>query len=166
MQQKCNKINDFFKKTKKILFSYNFVALLLQLILYSYNNHIAFQVNGMLVSVINLIVSSILPILLSVVFCLADKKTSFHKISYWQKQIIIGVAFGLLAVISTVLPYILYTEGLKNISATNASIIAFAEPVTATVVGAVLFEEDITFIVCLGMLLVLTSIIMISLKKF
>ena len=72
----------------------------------------------------------------------------------------------LLAVISTVLPYILYTEGLKNISATNASIIAFAEPVTATVVGAVLFEEDITFIVCLGMLLVLTSIIMISLKKF
>ena len=101
MQQKCNKINDFFKKTKKILFSYNFVALLLQLILYSYNNHIAFQVNGMLVSVINLIVSSILPILLSVVFCLADKKTSFHKISYWQKQIIIGVAFGLLAVIST-----------------------------------------------------------------
>ena len=71
----------------------------------------------------------------------------------------------LLAVISTVLPYILYTEGLKNISATNASIIAFAEPVTATVVGAVLFEEDITFIVCLGMLLVLTSIIMISLKK-
>ena len=71
----------------------------------------------------------------------------------------------LLAVISTVLPYILYTEGLKNISATNASIIAFAEPVTATVVGAVLFEEDITFIVCLGMLLVLASIIMISLKK-
>ena len=55
----------------------------------------------MLVSVINLIVSSILPILLSVVFYLADKKTSFRKISYWQKQIIIGVAFGLLAVIST-----------------------------------------------------------------
>lgn len=71
----------------------------------------------------------------------------------------------LLAVISTVLPYILYTEGLKYISATNASIIAFIEPVTATVVGAVLFGEDITFIICLGMLLVLTSIILISSKN-
>lgn len=72
---------------------------------------------------------------------------------------------SLLSVVSTVLPYILYTEGLKNISATNASIIAFAEPVTATVVGAVLFGEDITFIICLGMFMVLASIIMISSKK-
>ena len=68
----------------------------------------------------------------------------------------------LLAIVSTVLPYILYTEGLKNISATKASIIAFIEPVTATVTGAVVFNEPITFIIVVGMLLVLTSIIKIS----
>lgn len=68
----------------------------------------------------------------------------------------------LLAVVSTVLPYILYTEGLKNISATKASIIAFIEPVTATVTGALVFGEPITLVIIAGMLLVLTSIIKIS----
>lgn len=68
----------------------------------------------------------------------------------------------LLSVISTVLPYILYTEGLKKISATKASIIAFIEPVTATITGAIMFNEPITVVIIAGMLLVLTSIIKIS----
>lgn len=34
-------------------------------------------------------------------FYQADKKTNFSKISYWQKQLIIGVVFGFLAIIST-----------------------------------------------------------------
>ena len=55
----------------------------------------------MFVPIIKLIISSILPIMFSVIFYLAEKKTSFRKITYWQKQLIIGVVFGLLAVIST-----------------------------------------------------------------
>lgn len=55
----------------------------------------------MFVPIIKLIISSILPIMFSVIFYLADKKTSFRKITYWQKQLIIGVVFGLLAVFST-----------------------------------------------------------------
>ena len=76
----------------------------------------------------------------------------------------VGVLYwsGLLAVISTVLPYIFYTEGLKKISATQASIIAFAEPVTATIVGMLMFGENITLPILIGMILVLTSIIKIS----
>lgn len=75
-----------------------------------------------------------------------------------------GVFFwaALLSVVSTVLPYILYTEGLKNISATKASIIAFIEPITATITGIVMFNESITIAIIIGMLLVLTSIIKIS----
>ena len=68
----------------------------------------------------------------------------------------------LLSVVSTVLPYILYTEGLKKISATKASIIAFIEPVTATITGAIMFNEPITVVIIVGMLLVLASIIKIS----
>ena len=68
----------------------------------------------------------------------------------------------LLSVISTVLPYILYTEGLKKISATKASIIAFIEPVTATITGTIMFNEPITVVIIVGMLLVLASIIKIS----
>lgn len=55
----------------------------------------------MFVTITKLIISLILPILFSVIFYQAEKKTSFRKITYWQKQLIIGVAFGLLAVIST-----------------------------------------------------------------
>lgn len=55
----------------------------------------------MFVPIIKLMISSFLPILFSVMFYQADKKTNFSKISYWQKQLIIGVVFGFLAVIST-----------------------------------------------------------------
>lgn len=55
----------------------------------------------MFVPIIKLIISSILPIIFSVIFYQAEKKTSFRKITYWKKQLIIGVVFGLLAVIST-----------------------------------------------------------------
>lgn len=55
----------------------------------------------MLVTLIKLIISSILPIIFSMIFYRAEKKTNFSKISYWKKQLIIGVVFGLLAVIST-----------------------------------------------------------------
>ena len=55
----------------------------------------------MFVPIIKLIISSILPIMFSVMFYQADKKTNFSKISYWQKQLIIGVVFGFLAIIST-----------------------------------------------------------------
>lgn len=55
----------------------------------------------MLVTLIKLIISSILPIIFSMIFYRAEKKTNFSKISYWKKQLIIGVVFGLIAVIST-----------------------------------------------------------------
>lgn len=55
----------------------------------------------MFVPIIKLMISSFLPILFSLMFYQADKKTNFSKISYWQKQLIIGVVFGFLAVIST-----------------------------------------------------------------
>lgn len=71
----------------------------------------------------------------------------------------------LLAVISTVLPYIFYTAGLKNTTATKASVIAFAEPVTAAVVGFLMFGENITLPIFIGMILVLTAIIKISSKN-
>lgn len=60
-----------------------------------------FWVNEMFITVIKLTISSILPIMFSVILYRADKKTNFSKITYWHKQIIIGAVFGLLAIIST-----------------------------------------------------------------
>lgn len=94
----------------------------------------------MFVPIIKLIISSILPIIFSVIFYQAEKKTSFRKITYWQKQLIIGVVFGLLAVISTHLG--IETEGavinVRDASPLSAGLI-FGGPagIIAGVIGGV-----------------------------
>ena len=45
------------------------------------------------------------------------------------------------ALITTILPYILYTMGLKKVENSKASVVVSVEPVTATVVGIILFGE-------------------------
>lgn len=94
----------------------------------------------MFVPIIKLIISSILPIIFSVIFYQAEKKTSFRKNTYWQKQLIIGVVFGLLAVISTHLG--IETEGavinVRDASPLSAGLI-FGGPagIIAGVIGGV-----------------------------
>ena len=52
-------------------------------------------------SYIKLTIAALLPVIASVIVYLLDKKTKFSKLSYKSKQIIIGVIFGLLAVVGT-----------------------------------------------------------------
>ena len=51
--------------------------------------------------------------------------------------------WGILAIalFNTVLPYILYTSGLKTVESSVAPILAMAEPVVATLVGLILYDE-------------------------
>lgn len=55
----------------------------------------------MLVSITKIIISIILPVLFSFLLYNAQRRTSFRKIPYWAGQLIIGVIFGGIAVIST-----------------------------------------------------------------
>ena len=66
--------------------------------------------------------------------------------------VMLTVALGL---ICTVAPYLLYTLGLQEVDNSHAAIIASIEPVTATVLGFVVFGEDITVVKMMGMILVL-----------
>ena len=66
--------------------------------------------------------------------------------------VMLTVALGL---ICTVAPYLLYTLGLLEVDNSHAAIIASIEPVTATVLGFVVFGEDITVVKMMGMILVL-----------
>lgn len=76
--------------------------------------------------------------------------------------LVVIVAF-LMAIFNTVLPYILYTNGLKTVSASSAPIIATVEPVVATLVGAVVFKETVTIYGLIGIILVLGSVIILNL---
>jgi len=60
-----------------------------------------------------------------------------------------------LAVISTILPYCTYTEGLKRLPASLAAIIATSEPIIGTLVGLLVFHEALSWDAILGMFLVL-----------
>ncbi|MBR4157897.1 MAG: EamA family transporter [Oscillospiraceae bacterium] len=72
------------------------------------------------------------------------------------------VATGLF---SCFLPYLLYTYGLSGTETGKAAVMASTEPVVATLVGAVLFDERLTVRVVLGVALVLLAIAALNLRQ-
>lgn len=73
---------------------------------------------------------------------------------------IIGLGF-----FPTALAYMLYTVGLSMVESSRASITATVEPVVATLVGVLVFNELLTGYQLAGMALILSAVILIQLKK-
>ncbi len=71
---------------------------------------------------------------------------------------------ALMALINTVVPYILYTSGLKSIEASRAPIIATVEPVVATIVGTFAFGQEISLHGVVGIFLVIGSVILLNIN--
>lgn len=67
-----------------------------------------------------------------------------------------------IAVVATVLPYILYTYGLSGAENGKASIMASIEPVVATILGIIFFKESLSWDGILGVVLVLAAIILLQ----
>ena len=79
------------------------------------------------------------------------------------RLILLGLLFGL---IPTALAYSLYFSGLSNITqASKVPVVASVELVVATVIGVLVFEESFTAVKCIGVFLVLLSILMFSRKN-
>lgn len=69
----------------------------------------------------------------------------------------------LFAILSSVLPYVTYTLGLRYLAPSTASIIASIEPVVATITGAVVFKEAVQFPYgYIGIACVVVSIVLIN----
>lgn len=64
-----------------------------------------------------------------------------------------------LGVVCTVVPYLLYTLGLVHVENSKASIVASIEPVTATLIGAVVFHEKLSMEGVLGVVLVIAALV-------
>ena len=94
--------------------------------------------------------------------CLTDiprvMKLSFSSASYGALSLSLGI-------VCTVAPYLLYTLGLVHVENSLASIIASIEPVTATLLGIFLFREPLTGMGLFGVLMVLSSIIIVNSPK-
>ncbi|KHF40440.1 DMT family transporter [Halalkalibacter okhensis] len=79
-----------------------------------------------------------------------------HLLFHWDVLI-----FSLgLALVPTIVAYLLYTKGLQYIESSRASILSTIEPVVAIGIGFLFFQDILTFWQWMGVFLVLSSIIL------
>ena len=71
----------------------------------------------------------------------------------------LAVSFALL---TTVVPYLSYTKGLSGLPASKASVTATIEPVVAAILGIVVFHEGVSMLKLTGIVLVLSSVVVMS----
>ena len=71
------------------------------------------------------------------------------------------LALGLLI---TTLPYFLYNFGLKGLDAGVASVIAFIEPMVATIAGFLIYNEEPTVFNFLGIFSILAAVILLNIQ--
>ena len=72
---------------------------------------------------------------------------------------------GWMAIVSTVLPIIMMAEGMRRIGSSNAAMISSIGPIATIFMGAIFLGEPVTVLQLVGAGLVLTGVIVISLKR-
>lgn len=77
------------------------------------------------------------------------------------ESLVFCLVFGM---VSTVLPYIFYNLGMKGLDNSKASIIASIEPVMASAIGIIAYDESVTLAQIAGIALVIFSIAMCNLN--
>ena len=70
----------------------------------------------------------------------------------------------LTAFITAVIPFLSYTLGLESVEASKAGIIATIEPMVATMIGVIVFSEQLTIMSAAGILLILAAVVILNLK--
>ena len=78
--------------------------------------------------------------------------------SIWTLTLLV-FATGL---ITAVVPFMCYNLGLKTVEASRAAIFATIEPVVASALGVIVFHETLTVSALLGIILVLSGVILLS----
>ncbi len=72
--------------------------------------------------------------------------------------------FGL-ALLSTVLPYILLNQGLKGVDASHAGVMLLVEPISVVLMGALILQETLNYWQIGGGFLILFSIVIVNLQS-
>lgn len=69
-----------------------------------------------------------------------------------------------LAVVATIMPYLLYTKGLMGVENSKAGIMASVEPVVATILGIVVYKESLSLSTVVGIVCVLGAIVLLNIS--
>lgn len=71
----------------------------------------------------------------------------------------------LTALVTAVVPFLSYTLGLRTVEASRAGILATIEPLVATLVGIIVFSEQLTWLSGVGIVLILTAVVLLNRKS-
>lgn len=71
----------------------------------------------------------------------------------------------MLAIVPTIVSNLTLIEAIKHIGATQASVLGAMEPLTAVMIGIVVFGEAFTLSIALGIVLIIAAVTIIILKK-
>lgn len=78
------------------------------------------------------------------------------------KLLVLVTATG---VVTAVIPYLLYTIGLKGVEPSRAAILATTEPMVASLLGVIVYREDMGLTSLAGIICILLAIIALNAKK-
>lgn len=90
----------------------------------------------------------------------AGAAETWEILSSSPQTLMFGLALGIL---STFLPFVFYTNGLREMEAGKASVLAFAEPMVATLAGIVNFKEALHLQNVMGILMIFGAIVLLNL---
>ena len=76
---------------------------------------------------------------------------------------VLGNIIGI-GIISTLLPYIFYTTGLQSTEPGKAAVMAFVEPMVATLVSIFILKEGFTWMGMIGVAAIFLSIVLLNVK--
>ena len=71
----------------------------------------------------------------------------------------------LTALVTAVIPFLAYTLGLRTVEASKAGILATIEPLVATIVGIIVFSEQLTLLSGAGIVLILAAVILLNRRQ-
>lgn len=95
----------------------------------------------------------------------SDPVDLFSKISSADNHLALCGFVFLTAVVTAVVPFLLYTLGLNRTTAGRAAVLATVEPAAATLFGVFVMHESIGFASVAGIFLVFAAIIVLSIKQ-
>lgn len=72
---------------------------------------------------------------------------------------------ALFAAITFILPYTLYTVAMRTLPAGTASSLGIVEPMAATLVGVLVFDERLTVLAAMGMILILSAVFLLGVAE-
>ena len=95
-------------------------------------------------------------------FLISNPGEMITKIGIFENLPLLFGFIVLTGIVTAVVPFLCYTIGLKSVEPGRAAILATIEPIVATVLGALIFDEKITLLSGSGIICVVTAIVILS----